>query len=111
FKRGWTFKNEIAYFNELNLEELNSPIFDNSYDQWLLFDIPTEFESMRIYVNYGGFTLSEGEKALEFQQNLRDKFWREIENIKPSNFILCGDNFIYGTKNKEEVFEMKNKWC
>lgn len=52
-KRGWIFKNEIAYFNNLNAEELKTSIFYNSYDQWLLFDNYTQFAPMDIYVNYG----------------------------------------------------------
>lgn len=110
-RRGWIFKNEIAYFSSLNAEELKTPIFDNSYDQWLLFDKYTEFAPIDIYVNYGGFTLADDVKALDFQQNLRDKFWTDIATIKPSNFILYGDNFIYGTARKEEIETMIKEWC
>lgn len=110
-KRGWIFKDEIAYFNNLNAEELNTPIFDNSYDQWFLFDKYTEFAPIDIYVNYGGFTLADDVKALDFQQNLRDKFWIDIATIKPSSFILCGNNFIYGTTRKQEIEKMKKEWC
>jgi hypothetical protein len=110
-KRGWIFKNEIAYFNNLNAEELKTLIFDNSYDLWLLFDEYTEFAPIDIYANYGGFTLADDIKALDFQQSLRERFWIDITTIKPSNFILCGDNFIYGTTRKEEIEIMKNEWC
>jgi hypothetical protein len=110
-KRGWIFKNDIAYFNNLNAVELKTPIFDNQYDQWLLFDKYTEFAPIDIYVNYGGFTLADDDKNHVFQQNLREKFWTDIFTVKPSSFILCGDKFIYGTTRKQEIETLKKEWC
>jgi hypothetical protein len=103
-QRGWYSKNEIAYFDQINSEELEGPIYDN-YDQWLIFDSPTEISDIDSFVNYSGFSLSS-----KNMKSITDSFWKMIERNKPSKFILCGDFFIYGTLLKSEIEEMSRKW-
>jgi len=116
--RGWTMKNQIAYFPKLTIYELNQPIYDNSYDQWLLFEQPQEIDSMDIYVNYTGFSMID---SLSFEdnskvdlkalsENVRNRFWTEIERLSPSKFILHGDKFIFGTTNDLEIEKIINNW-
>jgi len=113
-KRGWIYKNEIAFYNPLTEEELSRPVFDNNYDQWYLFKDKTEIDQAEIFVIYGGFTLQEKANINERQdhntimKNDQERFWREIISLKPHSFILHGDNFIFGTKRKEEFEKILN---
>ena len=103
-KRGWTYENEIAYFDKMTeFELLQNSLFD-IYDQWLIFDNKQRFKTMEIFVNYSGFSaeLRESRTELELADTIR--FWNQIENIKPNRFILNGDKLIFGT-NKHSEFE------
>jgi len=120
--RGWYKENDISYSPKINKIELNGPIYE-TYDQWCLFKTKTEFDKMTDFVNYGAFTLKDREvelnnidptwdkKALkasiESTKSLQTKFWSEVEIIKPESVIINGDFFIYCTKNKKEISELK----
>jgi hypothetical protein len=116
--RGWTMNNEIAYYPKLTKEELNQPICDNSYDQWLLFERPQEIDSMDIYVNYTGFSMVDDLSFVDnskidikaISENVRNRFWVDIERLSPSKFILYGDKFIFGTTNDLEIEQIINNW-
>lgn len=107
-KRGWVEKNEIAYFNNINEEELKGPIFDN-YDQWFFFDDPTEINDIDFFVNYTGFSLDAD--AAWLTSSVTNKFWETIKRVKPSRFLLCGEKFIYGSVSELEIKEMEKVWC
>jgi hypothetical protein len=115
---GWQEKNEIAYSPKLTQNHIGE-LFYEQHDQWCLFDSPTEFKSMTSYVNYGNFSLVSKEseltnadptwdkvaikKNIEFHEQLVAAFWEEMLIIDPLNFIADGDNFIFVSKNKNEV--------
>ena len=106
-QRGWVYKNEIAYFDNMTKFELFQNSLFDIYDQWLIFDKKQRFESMEIFVNYGGFStdLNESRKILELADTKR--FWNQIEKIRPQKFILNGDNLIFGTTNEKEYIKVK----
>ena len=110
YKRGWNNDDkQVALFDELNSQELKAPIFANCYDEWYLFDKPTKLKSNHIYVTYSGFRLiNESEDAK--MNNIISRFWSEILINNPMCFIIYGDNFIYGSKNKKEIAEIKLAW-
>ena len=109
-KRGWVYKNEIAYFNNLNTEELKGPIY-GGYDQWLIFDHPIEVNNIDIFVNYSGFSLETiSTDRGQLQIAVTNRFWKMIEQTKPSYFLLCGDNFIYGSLVKMEIDKIEANW-
>ena len=85
--RGWVFENEIAYFDNINIEELNGPIFD-VYDQWLVTTSNIRINKMDSYVNYSGFSLLSENIQDSLFENLTGKFWNEIHEINPDQFIL-----------------------
>ncbi|AEA45066.1 hypothetical protein [Fluviicola taffensis] len=109
-QRGWYFKNDVAYFDKVNHQELEVPIYDN-YDQWLLFDKPTEVNDMDTFVNHQGFSLNPENLLANPAIKLNSiDFWNSIESFKPSKFLLDGDFFIYGTIVVDEIKEIKEKW-
>ncbi|MFD0962572.1 hypothetical protein [Pseudofulvibacter geojedonensis] len=81
---GWKKEEEIAYSPKLTNDILNGPICDN-YDQWYLFENPTEIPSVESYVNYENFSLQED---LEEWSELQKSFWSHIESINPDIFYL-----------------------
>lgn len=42
-------------------------------------------------------------KNIQFHEELVAAFWEEIINIDPFAFIANGDNFIFISKDKDEV--------
>lgn len=108
YMRGWKYDNkEVAYFDELNSQELKTAIFANCYDEWYLFEKPTKLKTNHIYVNYSGFRLINEDVLMS---NIITRFWREVKLNNPKSFIIYGDNFIYGSKNKNEIEEIKKAW-
>lgn len=121
---GWHEKNEIAYSPRLT-PAIVRELFYEQYDQWCLFNSPTEFQGMTGFVNYGGFSLISKEaeltnadptwdkvgieKNIQFQEQLVADFWEEIINIDPFNFIADGDNFIFISKDRNEVVSLQKQ--
>jgi hypothetical protein len=115
---GWHEKNGIAYSPKLTREHIGS-LFYEQHDQWCLFTSPTEFQGMTDFVNYGGFSLASKGSELTYADPTWDKvgikenilfheqllaaFWEEIISIDPFTFIADGDNFIFVSKNRDEV--------
>lgn len=120
--RGWYKEDEISYSPKMNESELNGPIYEN-HDQWCLFKKKTEFDKMTDFVNYGAFTLRDREvelnnidptwdkmalqASIESTKSIQTKFWNEVRMINPDSVIVNGDFFIYCSKNKKEINEIK----
>ncbi|WAC02154.1 hypothetical protein N7U66_20655 [Lacinutrix neustonica] len=106
-KRGWTYENEIAYFDEMTEFELSQKSLFDIYDQWLIFEKKQRFKAMEIFVNYGGFSTDLNESRNELELADTKRFWNQIEEIKPSRFILNGDKLIFGTIKQTEFEKVK----
>ncbi len=89
----------------------------NWFDEWYIFDELARPTNVEVFVNYGTFSLGDPrptiatmyigtdkekvaqmvEGALELQQ----KFWAQIERIKPKSFIANGNSFTFVTKDSD----------
>ena len=119
---GWTEKENIAYSPKLTRKHIDD-LFYEQHDQWCLFTTATEFHGMTDFVNYGGFSLAGKEnlltnadptwdkvgieKYIQFHKKLVADFWDEIMNIEPFSFIADGDNFIFISKDRDEVVSLQ----
>ena len=106
-KRGWIYENEIAYFDEMTEFELSQKSLFDIYDQWLIFEKKQRFKTMEIFVNYGGFSTDLNKSRNELELADTKRFWNQIEEIKPSRFILNGDKLIFGTIKQTEFEKVK----
>jgi hypothetical protein len=123
---GWIEINEIAYSPNLT-EQIVNELFYEQYDQWCLFNLPAAIEQMTDFVNYGMFSLTNRKdelintdpswdisgimKQLEQHEQLLVQFWDEILKVNPSIFISDGDNFIFVTKDANEIEMLKKgRW-
>lgn len=110
YRRGWSFDDkEVAYFEEIDSYELKTAIFANCYDEWYVFEEPSKLKTNHIYVTYSGFRLINYSGDI-FMDNLIARFWKDVEINNPMSFIIYGDNFIYGSKNQEEINELSVAW-
>lgn len=110
YNRGWKYDhNEIAYSPVLTLGELGQNIFANCYDEWYLFDEEFIMPNNNIFVTYSGFRLINIESS-DMMKSLAASFWDRIKTTCPTSFILNGDNFIYGSKNRNEVNRILASW-
>lgn len=101
-RRGWMYNHEIAYFDTLNAFELSQKSLVGGYDQWLIFDTLNRFNPIDLYVNYDGFSINLKESANHLETAVINRFWQDIEDLKPQKFILNGDHFIFGTNDLME---------
>ncbi|TCN55608.1 hypothetical protein D0809_16250 [Flavobacterium circumlabens] len=106
-QRGWVYEDEIAYFDKVTAFELSQNSLFDIYDQWLLFDTKQRFKSMDIFVNYSGFSIDLNESREMLTLKDTERFWNQIEKIKPQKFILNGDKLIFGTNNRMEFEKVK----
>ena len=74
-----------------------------------MFEKPTKLKTNHIYVTYSGFRLININKDV-LMNSLITRFWKDVEFNNPASFIIYGDNFIYGSKNKEEINKIKIAW-
>ncbi|WP_291122034.1 hypothetical protein [Empedobacter sp. UBA7620] len=107
--RGWKFENEIAYFDNLNIVELNEPIFD-IYDQWFILKNNSRITNSDIFVNYSGFTIDISNTKDLLNKNIALRFWKTIRDEEVEKFILNGDNFSFGSINENDIIEIKKAW-
>ena len=106
-QRGWVYEDEIAYFDKVTAFELSQNSLFDIYDQWLLFDTKQRFKSMDIFVNYSAFSIDLNESREILTLKDTERFWNQIEKIKPQKFILNGDKLIFGTNNHMEFEKVK----
>lgn len=110
YERGWKYDSkEVAYFDKLNTYELKTDIFANCYDEWYLFEEPTQLKGNHIFVTYSGFRLHI-EKEDRLMRNVQKRFWDQVEQNNPNSFVIYGDNFIYGSKNKNDIDQIEKAW-
>jgi hypothetical protein len=87
------------------------------FDEWYIFDNPPVPTDVEVFVNYGTFSLGDPrptvstmyigtdtervaqlvEGALELQQ----KFWAQIERIKPKSYLANGNSFTFVTQDSD----------
>ncbi|MCD9186867.1 MAG: hypothetical protein LUM44_10560 [Pyrinomonadaceae bacterium] len=99
-KSGWRKYQQLA---------LSPPITNASdipgygYDEWYVFESPKTFENYEVFINYWCFSLE------NFNSEIRESFWRQIEQINPESFLAEGDYLVCVTKN-ESLFERITNW-
>ena len=110
YERGWKYyQNEVAYSPTLDRTELQrSDVIANCYDEWYLFDEAPVFTENEIFVTFSGFRLINTKTTA--MSNISNRFLKRIHGTNPSSFILYGDNFIYGTKEEDEIRKITGKW-
>jgi len=107
--QGWQQMDTIAVSPSLN-QGTEVP-YDN-YDEWYISQSTLEFpDSFEVFVNYGSFTL-EDPKVLtknddktwergrfDFLDSMQERFWNQINIIKPDTYLAAGDRDVLVSKN------------
>lgn len=91
-------------------EHLDVP--QNQFDEWCLFpDASSRIREFERFVNYGGFTLADPRSvtasfdaswerdALDWLYPVQERFWSQIETLRPISYIATGDNDVLVTRN------------
>ena len=98
---GWTFENEIAVSPRItSIAWLGGC----EWDEWYIFDEPPPFGKFEVFVNYGGFSLTQPQSPLEtarqeWLEQMLGRFWRQIERLQPHTYVADGDQLVVATKN------------
>lgn len=85
------------------------------FDEWYIFDKPTVPTDVEVFVNYGTFSLGDPRPAVstmyigtdtervaqlvEGALELQQKFWMQIERIKPKSYMANGNSFTFVTQD------------
>ena len=112
--------------NIQEIKDLNSlrqlPI--SNFDQWLLTKEEKNQFNFTDFVNYIYFSLIDWDSEIETltdqdeidfikqyrtdRKNLKEKFWQELEEIDPINFISDGSKLIFVSKSQDEIKKIIN---
>lgn len=122
--KGWYSKGNVFYAkNVITPSELPY----EQFDEWYIFDELVEFTPGDLFVNYGGFCLSDTterwvnadptwcKKALNETDNYikerQKKFWHFVEKVAPRIFLLDGDLLIVGCKYHHDMKIIKKRFA
>jgi len=73
----------------------------HQYDEWYLYsEQPAEstLEDIEVFINNYRFSLAEG-----FIPEIQNRFWRQMETLKPESYLAEGDNLVFAT-NQKDIF-------
>jgi hypothetical protein len=109
---GWQSRAKIAYSPKI---EIAQDVPHEWYDEWYIFDTPTDLGTshleenifevthdhghLSVFVNYG-FALHPPERA---HKDLVTLFWEQIMRIRPESYVADNDYLTFVTRN-EPVF-------
>ncbi|MCV6639098.1 hypothetical protein [Candidatus Albibeggiatoa sp. nov. NOAA] len=103
-KQGWHVKNAIMLSPPLT-HDLVIPC--DQYDEWYISgNLSISLENIEIFVNYGGFSL-EPAKESTCLKTLQNRFWNQINIIKPETYVATGDNDIVVSRNAAYINAIK----
>ena len=90
------------------------------FDEWFIFDEPSAPDEVEVFVNYGTFSLADpnptvgsvyigsgpevSEQLVASAKPLRERFWTQLEEIKPVTYVANGNCFLFVTSHAE-IFE------
>jgi len=107
--RGWTTRGEVAVSPPL---EEALPIPQGGYDEWYLVRDPSFADQrVEVFVNYEGFTLlapaatpgtgdpPPGGGDTDRLAALRERFWSQLERLKPETYVALGDHDVVVARN------------
>ena len=114
---GWERHGEIAISPRIS----NTGVLPFKwFDEWYVFHEPTVPADVEVFVNYGTFSLGDPrpaistmyagsdeeivERIVEGVVKLREKFWAQMERIKPKSYMANGNSFIFVTHDSD-LFE------
>jgi hypothetical protein len=112
FAAGWTIQNAVM---------VSPPICDgvaiprDQYDEWYIVSQPlvATFQ-LEVFVNFGSFTLvpfaelyktfdSTWEKPDDWLGPIQERFWSQIEQIRPETYVAMGDNDVVVSRNPQFI--------
>ncbi len=111
--QGWTTQGEVVISPPL---ADGMPIPHDQYDEWYLLGAP-EFDKLEVevFVNYGCFTLvtpgdsyktydlTSEKSELDWLASVQERFWLQLDRLKPESYVAIGDNDIVVSRNHRFV--------
>jgi hypothetical protein len=108
---GWTLQSEVMVSPVLT-RKLRIP--EEEYDEWYILARPDfEAKPLECFVNYASFTLVSPEildigrdptwerNANAFWEPIQERFWAQIDVVRPESFISSGDNTVVVSRRQE----------
>lgn len=106
---GWESRNNLAY--SPRVKEVNDLPRDG-YDEWYVFrepfdlgishlaenvfEVPQGQGHLSVFVNYGGFSLSDPK-----MNDLAELFWQQMECVRPESYIADGVLLNFACSNRD----------
>ena len=94
-ERGWHMVSTLAHSPKIQTID---QIPHDTYDEWLIFDRPTQVEEFETMVNYLDFS------PVEFDwKEKQERFWNQVIQLQPSHVIGENDAVYLVSRDKELV--------
>jgi hypothetical protein len=108
---GWESRNNIAYSPQIQSAG-KLPL--EGYDEWYVsnapmdlgelcsgnpFETPVQPGRLRVFINYGGFNLSD-----PGNDSLIEMFWKQLEWISPESYLADGSDYLIFVSRDKTLF-------
>ena len=94
---GWSVVDEALVSPPMSID-LDVPC--DQYDEWYIFpDAHSRLQDFERFVNFGGFTLADPSSMAESLYPVQERFWKQIERLRPISYVATGDNEVIVTRN------------
>lgn len=118
---GWYGKDKILYTSKIS--DISALPYEQ-YDEWYVFNKPTEIKIDEIIVNAHptlrnpSFRLKEIEPTwdssmieagIEYELSIQSKLWNRVDKLQPEMVLIDSNVFLFITKNHVLFEEIKDK--
>ncbi|MBN1438244.1 MAG: hypothetical protein JW929_02450 [Anaerolineales bacterium] len=109
-ERGWSLRAGVAYSPRIaRAAELPRA----GFDEWYIFPSPRKIDPLEVFVNYTGFRLRYYAADVA-RHGLLERFWEQMEILKPESYLAEGDSLVFATANSalyEHAINLKIPGC
>ena len=116
--QGWSMQGKVAISPPI-IDSLTIP--HDQYDEWYILAQPAFDEiEIEVFVNYGAFTVvslaetcktfdpSWEKNGLDWLAPIQERFWSQLQIIKPEIYIGMGDNDVVVSRNRDFIQSVRD---
>ncbi len=84
----------------------------DQYDEWYVFDHVPAIDSIHVFVTYThSFQLLAGRPSAETSRDLLERFWRQVEVLRPVAYLACNENAFLFVCRDADLYKLGAEAC